>query len=805
MSAPANAAAPLRLLLIEDSGEDAALLMAQLRRAGLRFEPEVVETAEQLSQKMEAQYDVVLSDYRLRGWRGLDAFHMLQRRPEPAPFILVTGTVGEDVAVECLKEGIADFVLKDRPERLPHAIERAIAEAAARRKRLAAEAALRQAQEELEARVMERTSELNASNEALRREIAERQQMERALRESEQRFRLLIEAIPDMVWTAAPSGYVNYCNQRWLDYTGLAMQQTEGWGWWKAVHCEDTRAVEEQWKESLRRGVAFEAEYRLRRASDGEYRWHLGRGVPLRDAAGGVIQWFGTCTDIHDRKLARQVQVQLDIMRDELVSHVSHALRTPLASLRGFSELLLTREFTQEKRREFLTLIQQESNRLTQLINEFLDLQRMESGRQSFHFESVDVGALMRERATFFASADALHPVRLELPALLPGVIADVERLRDVLNNLLSNAFKYSPSGGEVVLGARAEGGEVVLWVADRGIGIPADAMPHLFSKFFRVEQRSGIPIAGTGLGLATVRQIVELHHGRAWAESVYGEGSTFFVALPCERTPAPLAIVEKEPTDGEDAQILLVEDDPTFARLLCERLQEAGWSVRATAYAEQALEWCRRNPPQLALLDLHLAGAMDGWDLLLTLKNHPRLQAVPVIVMAGSDPNTHGLALSGAEYALKSSTSEELERAVRRQMPSPAGKLVMIADDDPVFRRRMRYILQSRNAKIEEAMNGAQALEQMEKQMPELLVLDLIMPELDGFEVLRRLRNDRRAVNLRTLVVTMKDLTVAEKAYLTRKMASLVGKGAAELDFFVEEVARALNSQPELSASLAH
>jgi CheY-like chemotaxis protein len=116
-----------------------------------------------------------------------------------------------------------------------------------------------------------------------------------------------------------------------------------------------------------------------------------------------------------------------------------------------------------------------------------------------------------------------------------------------------------------------------------------------------------------------------------------------------------------------------------------------------------------------------------------------------------------------------------------------------------------MRYILQSRNAKIEEAMNGAQALEQMEKQMPELLVLDLIMPELDGFEVLRRLRNDRRAVNLRTLVVTMKDLTVAEKAYLTRKMASLVGKGAAELDFFVEEVARALNSQPELSASLAH
>jgi CheY-like chemotaxis protein len=373
-----------------------------------------------------------------------------------------------------------------------------------------------------------------------------------------------------------------------------------------------------------------------------------------------------------------------------------------------------------------------------------------------------------------------------------------------VLNNLISNALKYSPRGGEIVVGARAEEKNVLLWVADRGIGIPAHAMPHLFDKFYRVEHSDRALIAGTGLGLATVRQIVQIHRGKVWAESISGEGSTFFVSLPC---PEHSQVVRIRPPQAEasSAPVLLVEDDAAFARLLREHLAAQGTEIRHTMFAEEALEWCRKHPPKILLLDLHLAGAMDGWDLLLELKHDHRLQKIPVVVMAGSEPNLHGLALGGADYALKTASPEVLRLAVLRQLPSLTRKRVLIADDDAVFRRRVSHLLHAEGATVDEAQDGEEALQRVASHMPDLLMLDLLMPKFDGFEVLRRLRSDRRAVNLRILVVTVKDLHVGEKAYLTRKMASLVGKDDARLDFITEVVTRALAPEPELSASVAN
>jgi len=356
------------------------------------------------------------------------ANRVLQQQPEPPQFVLVTGTLGEGLAVECLKEGIADFVIKDRPDPLPHAIERACAEVAARRHRLLMEEELRKSHDELEQRVLQRTAELSAANTALRQE--------------QERFQSLIEAIPDIIWTANADGRTDFVNQRWVEYTGLSMEESLHDGWNKVVHPEDVEAMEERWRASLESGRTFEAEFRLRRATDGEYRWHLGRAMPLRNDADEIVKWFGASTDIHDAKLAREAQAQLMAMRNDLVSHVSHALRTPLASLRGFSELLLTRDFSEEKRREFLSLILQESNRLSRLINEFLDLQRMECGSQGLQFSSVDMAALIQERAAVFASPDHSHHLRLDLAMPLPRMVADRERLGEVLNNLLSNAYK---------------------------------------------------------------------------------------------------------------------------------------------------------------------------------------------------------------------------------------------------------------------------------------------------------------------------------------------------------------------------
>src|SRR5438477_4928002 len=837
MSATATTAEELRVLLVEDTRADAELCLAELDRGGYHVTAEIVQNEQELRERLHLPFDVVISDYRLPGWTGMDAFHLLQSHGHPEPFLLATGTIGEELAVECLQQGVADFVLKDRLGRLPFAVRRAREAFFSRQQRVRAEEGLRRAQEELELRVKQRTAELGAANAHLKNEIEERARAKRylesqylitritmeretleeaaplilqeictsfdwqvgglwrldaaagvlrfvdlwkqpgldvealtetnrmrsfargielpggvweaarplwiadimaddkflrrqcvrslglhaalgfpilvrgevagimeffardirqpaapvmefvyavgarvglfmehaagreALRESEQRFRLLAEAVPQIIWTARPDGAIDYFNQRWLDYSGVQSAATKGWEWQQAVHADDLPLVLERWRQALAAGTTFECENRLRDQA-GEYLWHLGRAVPMRAPDGAIVKWFGSTTNIHDQKMAQQAQAQLVALRDDLVNNVSHALRTPLASLRGFSELMLAREFPPEKQREFLEIMHKESTRLSDLINNFLDLQRMEAGRQMFHFEPLDLAALLKDRAVFF-------------------------------------------------------------------------------------------------------------------------------VALPCERQVEAEAAAETA-TPSRDGQaappdILIVEDDRSFANLLREHFQGMGFSVGHTRFAEEALALCRNGQPRMLLLDLHLAGAMDGWDLLVTMKHDDALQKVPVVVMMGSDPNVHGLALGGADYVLKSASRESLLQAVRAQLVEPRGKPVLVADDDAVFRTRICHFLRSEEAVVIQASNGREALDKIKEEVPDLLVLDLLMPELDGFEVLRRLRNDRRAVNLRTLVVTAKNLGLSEKAYLRRKLASMVGKGEADLDYFCQIVRRTL------------
>ncbi|MGH8277680.1 MAG: response regulator, partial [Steroidobacteraceae bacterium] len=353
----------------------------------------------------------------------------------------------------------------------------------------------------------------------------------------------------------------------------------------------------------------------------------------------------------------------------------------------------------------------------------------------------MDLLVLIRESAALFAVLDVKHKLRLELPVTLPTVQADAEQIRGALGNLLSNAFKYSPQGGDVVMGARVEHDEVLLWVSDQGLGIPANALPHLFTKFYRVDNTASHSVGGTGLGLALVKQIIEFHRGRVWAESEYGEGTTFFIALPrlpqAAQGDAPAAVAP--PSSIQSLDILVVEDDSAFANLLLEHFRGAGLSVQQTGFAEQALEWCRQSAPRMLLLDIHLAGAMDGWDLLVALKTDEALQAIPVVVMSSSDPNMHGLALGGADYVLKSATQEALLQAVQRQVPKLQGKTLLIADDDAIFRTRLSHLLVSLQAEVRQAANGFEAMERIAEAVPDLLILDLLMPVLDGFEVLRR------------------------------------------------------------------
>lgn len=230
--------------------------------------------------------------------------------------------------------------------------------------------------------------------------------------------------------------------------------------------------------------------------------------------------------DITERK-------QVENMRDELIATVSHELRTPLTSLRGFAELLLKREFPRERQRKFLSVIVNESLRLTRLVNEFLDLKSLETTSRRYHFQPLSMRKLFQDALTATAGARAGHPLQLDLPDGLPPVRGDRDRLTQVLANLLSNAIKFSPEGGTIVVGALQEGDFVTVYVRDQGIGIEPEEAVRLFTRFYRVENNDTRSIGGTGIGLSLVKEIVEAHGGRVWVQSERGRGSRFLFTLP--------------------------------------------------------------------------------------------------------------------------------------------------------------------------------------------------------------------------------------------------------------------------------
>jgi PAS domain S-box-containing protein len=617
----------------------------------------------------------------------------------------------------------------------------------------------------------------------INRDITARRCIEEALRKSEDRYHTLAKNFPngavlsfdrDLRYTVADGAG--------LATLGLSKEALEGKTIWEALPPHTCAIIEPHYRATL----AGEA-----RVYEVPYANHvlLVHALPLKNESAEIVGGMVMSQDITQRK-------EVERLKDEFISTVSHELRTPLASLRGFAELMLEREFPPEKRQRFVSIIHSETVRLTNLINDFLDLQRIESGRQVYHFERAELIDLLRESIALYGQTDGKHPLRLEVLDTLPPIQADKDRIRQVLSNILSNAIKYSPDGGEVAVGARQQGAYVEVWVTDQGVGIPHEAIPQLFSKFFRVDNSQTRNIGGTGLGLTLVKEVVEAHQGRVWVDSELGRGSTFFFSLPTVEQALPAVAVPDVVRDGA-TDILLVEDDPVFARLLSERFAGTGLSVATTSYAEQALELARLASPRLLLVDIHLAGEMDGWDLLVALKSDSVLQAIPsILITTSEEANLRGLALAGADYLPRPVSTEGLMRAIRRQLPSLSGKRVLVADDDGAFRRQVvELLVVEPDIQVVEAANGREVLKHVAKRMPDLLLLDLLMPGMDGFEVLRRLRADKRAMNLPVLVVTGKDLLPDEKAHIKRKMASLVSKREASLDHFARIVGRVLGS----------
>ena len=520
------------VLVVDDDSTMRLLMRESLEQAGFTVE-EASDGDKAIALFTQQQPDIMLLDVLMPRMDGFATCTALRSLPAGThiPIVLVTGL--DDIASinRAYELGATDFLTKPiHWPTLGHRIHYTLRASRAIEALHDSQNALRKAHDELEQRVEERTLALAKANTTLQQEIRERKLTEEALQNTHQRLRFHVENSPLAVIEWNHEFHI----QRW------SPQAERIFGWkaaevlgkhpfeWPFVVDEDKAKVHAVIAHLLsgneQRLVVQNRNY----TKDGAITHCEWYNSVLFDETGQAISILSLVQDVTER-------TTIERLKDELLSTVSHELRTPLASLRGFTELMLTRSFSPEEQRQFLTIIHSESTRLTNLINDFLDLQRIETCQQSYRFEVTALGPLLQKAVTLFDIGDSKLCFHIESPTTLPLARVDPDRIHQVLTNLLSNAVKFSPQGGKITLGAQQKGTEIVVWVSDTGIGIAPEIHPKLFSKFFRADSTATRSIGGTGLGLALVKNLVTAHGGRIWVESVPDKGSTFFFTLPVE------------------------------------------------------------------------------------------------------------------------------------------------------------------------------------------------------------------------------------------------------------------------------
>ena len=639
---------------------------------------------------------------------------------------------------------------------------------------------------------------------AVIQDITQRKQSEQALRASEEKYRSLIDHIPDVVWTADFNRDLLYVSGNVVKVLGFSSEELLENGrqlWLERIHPEDAARVGQAYQKLFSEGEKFDVEYRTCR-KDGEWIWLHDRALTTQPRE-GVMCADGLFLDITQRRQAEAAIQQTkdaaeaaNLAKSQFLANMSHELRTPLNAIIGFSEMLADKTFgdLNDRQLKYSNNILNSGRHLLQLINDILDLAKVEAGRVELMCNTFAVPKALSEVQTIVKTLANKKGISLEFEvgANLPPLFADEAKFKQVMYNLLSNAIKFTPDGGKVVVTAAIQkatsadavpAGEALrVAVTDTGIGIKAKDQERVFKEFEQVDSSYGRQQQGTGLGLALTKRLVELHGGRIWVESegLEGKGSTFTFLIPIPKAEAkPI-----EPTDQPGAHddtirplVVVVTNDDSHQQLVGQYLTGAGYEVAVVSETAALMAALKARRPYAVVIDKKM-----GSDGQATEQSNYRSRipaGIPQVSFSDDGNGRPAFSLLSKEGAVSERVSSRLVDAIRQSDKTIGKELktVLIIDDEPAILELLTKTLLNKGFSVLQTSHGRTGVEFATNYLPEVIILDFTMPEFGGIQVVEQLRAHPRTKNIPILINTGTALTEEERQRLAGHVQSITSK----------------------------
>jgi signal transduction histidine kinase/CheY-like chemotaxis protein len=492
-------------------------------------------------------------------------------------------------------------------------------------------------------------------------------------------------------------------------------------------------------------------------------------------------------------------------LKSQFLANMSHELRTPLNSIIGFTNLILTDDLQPPTgdQKEGLDIVLRNAKNLLALINDILDLSKIEAGRMTISLEEFTIDTIVSDSIATVEPLIGDKPVKLfsEIDTAVPTMHTDPARIKQIVLNLLSNASKFTDDGHIKIAVKRLDDNFISVAVEDTGTGIPPEFLEVVFEEFRQVDGTNTRKHGGTGLGLAISRRLARMLGGDLTVKSEVGKGSTFMLTVPVNYRPTEKTEMERQTVspligipsgsevNSEQARNLVVciDDDPEVLLLLKNHLVSEGFGFLGVTESQNAVEVVRKHRPVLVTLDIVMPHK-DGWQILQELKSDPDLKEIPVVIHTVVDNKALAVSLGAESYLVKPVQAETIISVIRMHTGTDGGE-ILVVDDNEDFTDFLRNLLEKSRFTIYTAKNGIEAIDQLHKIIPRLVFLDLLMPEMDGFEVVEKMYEDEKLKEVPVVVLTAKEVTEDDRARLNLKIKDVVQKEGLTREIILREV----------------